>query len=202
LQCFERIIEEKAIGKFDEALRRLAVELSAKARPVEWELLKPELHSLRFFSAGPLSRALQCRKQCVLLLDELDKVDQAFEALLLEVLSVWQLSIPKLGVIKAETILFVILTSNEERRISEPIPPEWYEYDRNGLERIVETIHQRRIMIRDPFQIGGKINPRDSTCPPTSSLVRQQQIPPSKTATFTYSVHLNWYSDQEKRNRS
>jgi MoxR-like ATPase len=121
LQCFEGINEEKAIGKFDESLQRLAVELRSKSGPVEWEPLKEELHGLRFFSAGPLLRALQYHRRCVLLIDELDKVDQAFEAMLLELLSVWQLSIPKLGVIKAETIPFVILTSNEERRISDPI---------------------------------------------------------------------------------
>ena len=48
---------------------------------------------------------------CVLLIDELDKVDQAFEAMLLELLSVWQISIPKLGLIKAESVPFVVLTS-------------------------------------------------------------------------------------------
>ena len=121
LQCFEGINEEKAIGRFDEALQRLAVELRSKSGPVEWEPLKQELHSLKFFSAGPLLRALQYPKRCVLLIDELDKVDQAFEAMLLELLSVWRLSIPKLGVINAQTIPFVILTSNEERRISDPI---------------------------------------------------------------------------------
>lgn len=121
LQCYEGINEEKAIGKFDEALQRLAVELRSKTGPVEWEPLKQELHSLRFFSGGPLLRALQYPRRCVLLIDELDKVDQAFEAMLLELLSVWQLSIPKLGVIKAETVPFVILTSNEERRIGDPL---------------------------------------------------------------------------------
>jgi MoxR-like ATPase len=121
LQCFEGINEEKAIGRFDEALQRLAVELRSKSGPVEWEPLKEELHSLKFFSAGPLLRALQYPQGCVLLIDELDKVSQAFEAMLLELLSVWQLSIPKLGVIKAETIPFVILTSNEERRIGDPL---------------------------------------------------------------------------------
>jgi MoxR-like ATPase len=121
LQCFEGINEEKAIGRFDEALQRLAVELRSRSGQIEWEQLKLELHGLKFFSAGPLLRALQYSRRCVLLIDELDKVDQAFEAMLLELLSVWQLSIPKLGVIKAETIPFVILTSNEERRISDPI---------------------------------------------------------------------------------
>ena len=52
-------------------------------------------------------------KPCVLLVDEIDKVDQEFEALLLEVLSDWQLSIPKLGTVKAKTVPFVVLTSNE-----------------------------------------------------------------------------------------
>src|SRR4051812_11169507 len=94
LQCFEGINEEKAIGRFDEGLQRLAVELRSKSGPVEWEGLKQELHSLKFFSAGPLLRALQCPKRCVLLIDELDKVDQVFEAMLLELLSVWQMSIP------------------------------------------------------------------------------------------------------------
>ncbi len=121
LQCYEGINEEKAIGKFDEPLQRLCVELKAKSASVDWESLRTELHSLQFFSAGPLLRALQCEKPCVLLIDELDKVDHAFEALLLELLSVWQLSIPKLGTIKSGSIPFVVLTSNEERRIGDPL---------------------------------------------------------------------------------
>ena len=121
LQCYEGINEEKAIGKFDEPLQRLCVELKAKSANVDWESLRTELHSQQFFGAGPLLRALQCEKPCVLLIDELDKVDHAFEALLLELLSVWQLSIPKLGTIKARSIPFVVLTSNEERRIGDPL---------------------------------------------------------------------------------
>ena len=121
LQCYEGINEEKAIGKFDEPLQRLCVELKAKSAGVDWESLLAELHGQQFFSAGPLLRALQYEKPCVLLIDELDKVDHAFEALLLELLSVWQLSIPKLGTIKARSVPFVVLTSNEERRIGDPL---------------------------------------------------------------------------------
>ena len=121
LQCFEGINEEKAIGKFDETLQRLAVELHSKSCSVEWEQLREELHTQQFFTSGPLLRALQQPKPCVLLIDELDKVDQAFEAMLLELLSVWQMSIPKLGLIRARTIPFVVLTSNEERRIGDPL---------------------------------------------------------------------------------
>ena len=121
LQCYEGINEEKAIGKFDEPLQRLCVELKAKSADVDWESLRTELHGQQFFGAGPLLRALQCERPCVLLIDELDKVDHAFEALLLELLSVWQLSIPKLGTIKARSIPLVVLTSNEERRIGDPL---------------------------------------------------------------------------------
>ena len=60
----------------------------------------------------------------MLLIDELDKVDQGFEALLLQLLSVWQLSIPKLGTIRAKSIPFVVLTSNEERRIGDRSAPK------------------------------------------------------------------------------
>jgi len=80
LQCYEGINEKKAIGKFDEPLQRLCVELKAKTANFDWESVRTELHSQQFFSAGPLLRALQCEKPCVLLIDELDKVDQAFEA--------------------------------------------------------------------------------------------------------------------------
>lgn len=121
LQCFEGIDEDKAIGKFDEPLQRLAIDLFSRSASTDWEAIKDQLHSPKFFSAGPLVRALQYQKPCVLLIDELDKVSQAFEAMLLELLSVWRLSIPKLGLIEAVTIPFVVLTSNEERRIGDPL---------------------------------------------------------------------------------
>jgi MoxR-like ATPase len=121
LQCYEGVNEEKSIGKFDEPLQRLCVELKSKSGNVDWHSLQTELHGQQFFSAGPLLRALQCEKPCVLLIDELDKVGHAFEATLLELLSVWQLSIPKLGTIRAKRIPFVVLTSNEERRIGDPL---------------------------------------------------------------------------------
>lgn len=121
LQCYQGIDEAKAIGKFDESLQRLCVELRSKTTTLDWESLANELHGRRFFGAGPLLKALEYERPCVLLIDELDKVDHAFEAMLLEVLSVWQLSIPKLGTIQAKSIPFVVLTSNEERRIGDPL---------------------------------------------------------------------------------
>lgn len=80
LQCYEGINEHKVIGEFGEPLQRLCVELKAKALGIEWDSLQIEVHSRKFFTAGPLLRALESRKACVLLIDELDKVDQAFKA--------------------------------------------------------------------------------------------------------------------------
>jgi MoxR-like ATPase len=121
LQCYEGINDAKAIGQFDEALQRLYVEFKAKCEAPDWDVLQAELQHERFFTAGPLMRALNYSRPCVLLIDELDKVDHAFEAMLLELLSDFQLSIPKLGTIKAQSIPFVVLTSNEERRIGDPV---------------------------------------------------------------------------------
>src|SRR6266581_4452232 len=122
LQCYVGINEDKAIGKFDESLQKLFLETRTADFSGNWETVRQELHSLEFFTKGPLLRALLYEeKPCVLLVDEIDKVDHEFEALLLEVLSDWQLSIPKLGTVSATTVPFVVLTSNEERRIGDPL---------------------------------------------------------------------------------
>ena len=88
LQCYVGITEEKAIGKFDEALQKLFLETQGDNPQNNWQELRRQLHTLDFFCEGPLLRALCHRDQpCVLLVDEVDKVDQSFEALLLEILS-------------------------------------------------------------------------------------------------------------------
>jgi MoxR-like ATPase len=122
LQCYEGINEEKAIGKFDGALQKLFLETAPECLERDWNNIRRRLHTLDFFSEGPLLRALLYQsKPCVLLIDELDKVDYGFEALLLEVLSAWQITVPKLGRVEASTIPFVVLSSNEERRLGDPL---------------------------------------------------------------------------------
>ncbi len=120
LQCYEGLNEEKAIGKFDESLQRLYLNTQGSTASASWASLRRDLHTLEFFQEGPLLRALLCEKPCVLLIDEIDKVSEEFEAELLEILSDWQLSIPKIGTIKAKSKPFVVLTSNEVRRIGDP----------------------------------------------------------------------------------
>ena len=143
LQCYEGIMEEKAIGKFDEGLQNLFLTTQGDRLGDDWENIRERLHSLEFFSQGPLLRALRCRnKPCVLLVDELDKVDQAFEAMLLEILSAWQVTVPKLGTVKAETIPFCVLSSNEERRLGDPIRRRCFylRFDHPTVEREAEIL--------------------------------------------------------------
>jgi MoxR-like ATPase len=122
LQCYPGIDEEKAIGRFDTALQKLFLDTQSEQLGTGWESIRTRLHTLDFFVQGPLLRSLQYEpRQCVLLIDEVDKVDEEFEAMLLEVLSDWQISIPKLGTVPHKTIPYVILTSNEVRRIGDPL---------------------------------------------------------------------------------
>ena len=82
----------------DEALQKLFLETQAANLGQDWSQIRNRLHSLDFFAEGPLLRALRHEAQPrVLLVDDLDKVDHNIEALLLEILSVWQVTVPKLS---------------------------------------------------------------------------------------------------------
>jgi hypothetical protein len=79
LQCYRGVSEDKAIGRFDEGLQRLYMEFS-KGQHENWQTVQASLKGRDFFRPGPLMRALECERPCVLLIDELDKVDDGFEA--------------------------------------------------------------------------------------------------------------------------
>jgi len=82
LQCYVGINEEKVIGKFDESLQKLFLETQASSLDRDWPQIRRQLHSIDFFAEGPPLRALRHeRRPCVLLIDELDKVDQEIERL-------------------------------------------------------------------------------------------------------------------------
>lgn len=122
LQCYQGINEEKAIGQYDKSLQELYVLLMSKSdHTPDWAEIKREVSSRAYFIAGPLLEAIEQNQSCVLLIDEIDKVDYAFEAMLLELLSGWTLSIPKMGTVHAASIPFVFLTSNQERRLGDPL---------------------------------------------------------------------------------
>ncbi len=116
------IDEEKAIGQFDKSLQELFVLLKTKTVGVyNWDQIRKDVTSRAFFLAGPLLTAIEQETRPVLLIDEIDKVDYAFEALLLELLSAWTISIPKMGTVQATTLPFVFMTSNQERRLGDPL---------------------------------------------------------------------------------
>jgi MoxR-like ATPase len=146
LQCYVGISEEKAIGKFDEALQKLFLETQSEILKEDWNEVRQRLHTLDFFAEGPLVRALRHKdRPCVLLVDELDKVDQGFEALLLEILSAWQITIPKLGTIPGITVPFVVLSSNEERRLGDPLRRRCFylRFDYPTVERETKILSAR-----------------------------------------------------------
>ena len=145
LQCYEGINEEKAIGKFDESLQRLFLSTQGSTAADSWASLRRDLHTLEFFQEGPLLRALLYEKPCVLLIDEIDKVSEEFEAELLEILSDWQLSIPKIGTIKAKSKPFVVLTSNEVRRIGDPLRRRslYLRFEHPTIERETQILEKR-----------------------------------------------------------
>jgi MoxR-like ATPase len=156
LQCYEGITEEKAIGKFDEALQKLFLETQKERLGEAWDAIRKQLHSLDFFAEGPLLRALRYEERpCVLLVDELDKVDHAFEALLLEILSAWQVTVPKLGTVQAETVPFVVLSSNEERRLGDPLRRRclYLRFEYPTVEREVEILTVRSVS-QEPELLG------------------------------------------------
>lgn len=120
LQCYEGLTDKQAIGEFNEGLQRLYMEF-CKGEGLSWQEIVQNLKGRDFFRPGPIMRALESERSCVLLIDEIDKVDKAKEALLLEPLSDYQLSIPEFGTVEARSIPFVVITSNEERHLGDPI---------------------------------------------------------------------------------
>jgi hypothetical protein len=79
LQCYRGVTQERAIGQFDEGLRRLYLEF-AKGQQEGWDTILTSLRKREFLLAGPLLRAIECDRPCVLLVDEIDKADEGFEA--------------------------------------------------------------------------------------------------------------------------
>jgi MoxR-like ATPase len=126
-------------------LQRLYLNAQGNASEKGWASLRHDIHTLEFFQEGPLLRALLCEKPCVLLIDEIDKVGEEFEAELLEVLSDWQISIPKIGTIRAKSIPFVVLTSNEARRIGDPLRRRslYLRFEHPTIERETRILEKR-----------------------------------------------------------
>jgi len=123
LQCYEGLDEAKALYEWDYKKQLLRIQHAATAEVgrAGWEDVHDDLFGEAYLLERPLLRALRARRRAVLLIDEVDKVDVEFEALLLEVLSDFQVTIPELGTVRGERPPVVILTSNATRELSEAL---------------------------------------------------------------------------------
>lgn len=116
LQCYEGLDETKALYEWNYQKQLLRIQL---AREKAEDLAEADLFALDYLLERPILRAIRAEKRVVLLIDEVDKTDEEFEAFLFEVLSDFQVSIPELGTITATSIPIVVLTSNAERELSD-----------------------------------------------------------------------------------
>src|SRR3989440_6748483 len=119
LQCYEGLDEAKALYEWN--YRKQLLRIQTEARDAGWEDVKGDIFGADFLLARPLLSAIAAEEPVVLLIDEIDKTDQEFEAMLLEVLSDFQISIPELGVVEARTRPVVLLTSNNTRELTEAL---------------------------------------------------------------------------------
>ncbi len=147
LQCYEGIDAAQALYDWDfprQILHLRAVESVSSGDGTDLEEVEKGLFSERFLLARPVLRALR-ESPAVLLIDEIDRADDEFEAFLLEVLSTFQVTIPELGTVVAATPPIVVLTSNRTREVHDALKRRclYHWIDHPGLEREVAIVRSR-----------------------------------------------------------
>ena len=120
LQCYEGISTSQAMYEWDYARQMLQIRALSQAEATD-EQSVDKLFGPKFLLERPLLEAIRCGDRAVLLIDEIDRADDEFEAFLLEILSDFQISIPEVGTIRAQTSPVVILTSNRTRELHDAL---------------------------------------------------------------------------------
>ena len=178
LQCYEGLDEAKALYEWN--YRKQLLRIQTEAADTGWQEVKDDIFGEEFMLARPLLNAITAEEPVVLLIDEIDKTDQEFEAMLLEVLSDFQISIPELGVIEARTHPLVLLTSNNSRELTEALKRRclylWLDYpdldhelqivrlhspdlDDRIARKLVEVVHRiRELDLKKPPSIAESID--------------------------------------------
>jgi MoxR-like ATPase len=118
LQCYEGVDETKALYEWNYKKQLLRIQAGQGG---SWDELSDDIFDEEFLLERPVLKALRSAEPVVLLIDEIDKLDFEAEALLLEVLSDWQITIPEMGTLVARSDPYVVLTSNNERELSEAL---------------------------------------------------------------------------------
>jgi MoxR-like ATPase len=178
LQCYEGLDEAKALYEWN--YRKQLLRIQAESDGTGWQDVQEDIFGEEFLLRRPLMTAIASDEPVVLLIDEIDKTDQEFEAMLLELLSDFQISIPELGRIDAKTHPVVLLTSNNTRELTEALKRRclylWLDYPELEHElqivrlhspelgeavarKLVEVVHQvRELDLKKPPSIAESID--------------------------------------------
>ncbi len=147
LQCYEGLDAASAVCEWNFAAQMIAIRTAEAGGTADRQTLESDLFSERYLIARPLLEAMRPQPggAPVLLIDELDRTDEPFEAFLLEALGDFQVTIPELGTVKAPEPPIVILTSNRTREVHDALKRRclyhWVDYP--GFDREIEILHAR-----------------------------------------------------------
>ena len=178
LQCYEGLDEAKALYEWN--YRKQLLRIQTESEGTGWQDVQEDIFGEEFLLQRPLMTAIASAEPVVLLVDEIDKTDQEFEAMLLELLSDFQISIPELGRIEARTQPVVLLTSNNTRELTEALKRRclylWLDYpelehelqivrlhspdlDQQVARKLVEVVHRiRELDLKKPPSIAESID--------------------------------------------
>ena len=172
LQCYEGLDESKALYEWN--YRKQLLRIQTESRETGWEDVQEDIFSEDFLLARPLMSAIASPEPVVLLIDEIDKTDQEFEAMLLEVLSDFQISIPELGRVQARTTPIVLLTSNNSRELTEALKRRclylWLDYPDPAHELEIVLLHAPELpetVARKLVEVVGMVRELDLRKPPS-----------------------------------
>ncbi|HET9124873.1 MAG TPA: MoxR family ATPase [Solirubrobacteraceae bacterium] len=146
LQCYEGLDEAKALYEWNYRKQLLRIQAGTSGGGEgDWNAVQDDIFGEEFLLARPLMTAIASERPVVLLIDEIDKTDQEFEAMLLELLSDFQISIPELGRIEARSRPIVLLTSNNTRELTEALKRRclylWLDYPEHEQELAIVRLH-------------------------------------------------------------
>jgi MoxR-like ATPase len=172
LQCYEGLDEAKALYEWN--YRKQLLRIQAEASDTGWDAVQEDIFGEEFLLARPLMTAIASEEPVVLLIDEIDKTDQEFEAMLLEVLSDFQISIPELGRVESRTHPIVLLTSNNSRELTEALKRRclylWLDYPALEHELEIVRLHAPDLaetVARRLVEVVGMVRALDLKKPPS-----------------------------------
>jgi MoxR-like ATPase len=172
LQCYEGLDEAKALYEWN--YRKQLLRIQAERHGTGWDAVQEDIFGEEFLLSRPLMTAIASEQPVVLLIDEIDKTDQEFEAMLLEVLSDFQISIPELGRVHSRTHPVVLLTSNNSRELTEALKRRclylWLDYPELEHELEIVRLHAPELsetVARRLVEVVGMVRALDLKKPPS-----------------------------------